>query len=149
MIEPRWTLHRRSEAPSGEIDLIHPNGGVAATLYNCNERRGEISIKALAAALNGDTYETLAATSAHAESQRIEIEALRTRLHRLAELERSARRFQAIVADCQQWFNGYRAAFASKPIWKRPSTPDADTLRDLNLALQGVEPETPGPEIPF
>lgn len=69
---------------------------------------------------------------------------------RFAVIERDQRRFQAIVADCLLWFDGFRAAHSPKDSWERPHVPDRDALRELNAALQALE--TPQPEfeeIPF
>lgn len=46
--------------------------------------------------------------------------------------------YQATVADCQCWFNGFGAAFAVRESYERPSTPSADKIRDLNIALQAI-----------
>lgn len=75
---------------------------------------------------------------------------LETSLSRFAAIERDQRRFQAIVADCLLWFDGFRAAHSPKDSWERPHVPDRDALRELNAALQALE--TPQPEfeeIPF
>jgi hypothetical protein len=69
---------------------------------------------------------------------------------RFAVIERDQRRFQAIVADCLLWFDGFRAAHSPKDSWERPHVPDREALRELNAALQALE--TPQPEfeeIPF
>lgn len=69
---------------------------------------------------------------------------------RFAVIERDQRRFQAIVADCLLWFDGFRAAHSPKDSWERPHVPDRESLRELNAALQALE--TPQPEfeeIPF
>jgi len=65
-------------------------------------------------------------------------------------LERDQRKFQAIVADCLLWFDGFRAAHSPKDSWERPHVPDRDALRELNSALQSLEtPEPEFEEIPF
>lgn len=70
--------------------------------------------------------------------------------HRFAVIERDQRRFQAIVADCLLWFDGFRAAHSPKDSWERPHVPDRDVLRDLNGALQDLEPmQSDFEEIPF
>lgn len=69
---------------------------------------------------------------------------------RFSTIERQQRRFQAIVADCLLWFDGFRAAHSPKDAWERPHVPDRDALRDLNAALQALEaPEPEFEEIPF
>ena len=70
------------------------------------------------------------------------------RLDAMKALETRHAAFHAIVADCQQWFNGFAAAHAGRESWDKPRVPDPETLRDLNIALQrvgGVADE----EIPF
>lgn len=62
--------------------------------------------------------------------------------------------FQAIVADCLLWFDGFNAAHAHREVYDRPRTPDGDKLRDLNTALQRLMREAGGQdldddEIPF
>lgn len=68
-------------------------------------------------------------------------------------LVNQGRRFQAIVADCLLWFEGFRAAHAPRDEWERPHTPSREDLRDLNAALQAIElhqrPTTLDEEIPF
>lgn len=69
---------------------------------------------------------------------------------RFRELERDQRRFQAIVADCLLWFDGFRAAHSPKDSWERPHVPDREALRELNAALQALEAPLPEfEEIPF
>lgn len=69
---------------------------------------------------------------------------------RFAVIERDQRRFQAIVADCLLWFDGFRAAHSPKDSWERPHVPDRDALRELNAALQALEaPQPEFEEIPF
>lgn len=69
----------------------------------------------------------------------------------LADLRRHQRRYQAIVADCLLWFDGFAAAFGSREGWEQPRIPDRDTIRDLNRALLNLEQGQPIPdeEIPF
>lgn len=57
--------------------------------------------------------------------------------------------FQAIVADCLLWFNGFSAAFEGKDSWERPTIPERDKLRELNGALQVLLPGGDDQEIPF
>lgn len=76
--------------------------------------------------------------------------ALEQSMKRLGVIQRDQRRFQAIVADCLLWFDGFRAAHSPKDSWERPHVPDREALRELNAALQALE--TPQPEfeeIPF
>lgn len=69
---------------------------------------------------------------------------------RFAVIERDQRRFQAIVADCLLWFDGFRAAHSPKDSWERPHVPDREALRELNAALQALEaPQPEFEEIPF
>lgn len=69
---------------------------------------------------------------------------------RFAVIERDQRRFQAIVADCLLWFDGFRAAHSPKDSWERPHVPDREALRELNAALQALEaPQPELEEIPF
>jgi hypothetical protein len=44
--------------------------------------------------------------------------------------------FQAIVADCLLWFDGFNAAQAGRESWERPHVPDREKLTALNAALQ-------------
>lgn len=61
-----------------------------------------------------------------------------------------ARAFQAIVADCLLWFDGFAAAHSPKEAWERPHVPDRERLRELNAAFQEVDPATvQDEEIPF
>ena len=58
--------------------------------------------------------------------------------------------FQSIVADCLLWFDGFNAAHAHKEGWERPSTPNRDTLRQLNARLQELAGDQPDfEEVPF
>ena len=96
---------------------------------------------------------------AHREIMRAEAKAdqaldrvgdLASALRRVDALRTHHRRFQAIVADCLLWFDGFRAAHSPKDSWESPHVPDRDALRELNAALQALE--TPQPEfeeIPF
>lgn len=70
---------------------------------------------------------------------------------RYRDLDRQQRRFQAIVADCLLWFDGFAGAFANRESYEQPRIPDRETLRDLNRALLDLEPERPlnDEEIPF
>jgi len=71
-------------------------------------------------------------------------------LNRYGAIQRSQRRFQAIVADCLLWFDGFRAAHSPKDSWERPHVPDREALRELNAALQALEaPQPEFEEIPF
>lgn len=71
-------------------------------------------------------------------------------LNRYGALQREQRRFQAIVADCLLWFDGFRAAHSPKDSWERPHVPDREALRELNAALQALEaPQPEFEEIPF
>lgn len=71
-------------------------------------------------------------------------------LNRYGAIQRSQRRFQAIVADCLLWFDGFRAAHSPKDSWERPHVPDREALRELNAALQALEaPQSEFEEIPF
>lgn len=68
----------------------------------------------------------------------------------LGNLQNQQRRYQAIVADCLLWFDGFSGAFAHREGYEQPRIPDRDTLRDLNRALLNLEPApTLDEEIPF
>lgn len=70
--------------------------------------------------------------------------------HRFRVFERDQRKFQAIVADCLLWFDGFRAAHSPKDSWERPHVPDREILCELNRALQSLEmPEPEFEEVPF
>lgn len=73
------------------------------------------------------------------------IEFLNERLDRLKRLERGWAEFRFVVADCQQWFTGFLAAYAGREAWDRPAIPNLGTMRDLNLALLQVDPDQPMP----
>lgn len=62
---------------------------------------------------------------------------------RFRTIEGNQRAFQAIVADCILWFDGFRAAHAPKESWERPHVPDRAILCDLNAALQALEASQP------
>lgn len=70
---------------------------------------------------------------------------------RFRSFEEHQRRYQAIVADCLLWFDGFAAAFGTREGWEQPRIPDRDTIRDLNRALLNLEQGQPIPEeeIPF
>lgn len=71
-------------------------------------------------------------------------------LNRYGAIQQGQRRFQAIVADCLLWFDGFRAAHSPKDSWERPHVPDREALRELNAALQALEaPQPEFKEIPF
>lgn len=53
---------------------------------------------------------------------------------------RQGRRFQAIVADCLLWFDGFAAAWSHAEAYERPAIPERTTLRALNAALQDLDP---------
>jgi hypothetical protein len=62
--------------------------------------------------------------------------------------------FQAIVADCQIWFDGFAAAQSGAEPWVRSNLPSRDKLTALNAALQAVmrsrsADQTLDDEIPF
>lgn len=46
--------------------------------------------------------------------------------------------YQAIVADCLLWVQGFNAAYAVRESYERPDTPSVDKIRDLNIALQHI-----------
>lgn len=70
---------------------------------------------------------------------------------RFRAIEKHQRRYQAIVADCLLWFDGFAAAFGAREGWEQPRIPDRDTIRDLNRALLNLEQgqTIPDEEIPF
>lgn len=72
-------------------------------------------------------------------------------MRRLGPIREHQRRYQAIVADCLLWFDGFAAAFGAREGWEQPRIPDRDTIRDLNRALLDLEeaPSTNEQEIPF
>lgn len=61
---------------------------------------------------------------------------LRSALTLTEVFKEKAEPFQSIVADCIQWFGGFRAAHASRDDWERPHTPDRGSLITLNEAFQ-------------
>ena len=77
---------------------------------------------------------------AYSDQWREKATALERSMKKLGVIQRDHRRFQAIVADCLLWFDGFRAAHSPKDSWERPHVPDRDALRDLNGALQDLEP---------
>lgn len=77
---------------------------------------------------------------------------MRRRLGSLEDIGGNADEFQAIVADCLLWFDGFRSAFHLSEAG-HPRTPDRDGLTRLNTALQAVLRSQRGDiedeEIPF
>lgn len=55
-----------------------------------------------------------------------------------APFKANADAFQAIVADCQCWLDGFNASHIGKDSWERPHVPTRERLLDLNIALQAV-----------
>ena len=82
-----------------------------------------------------------------------EVTALRLAAHVLQAVKDRAAPFQAIVADCLLWFDGFAAAHSPKETWERPHVPDRERLRQLNEALQALLPAGLSPDddanIPF
>ena len=80
-----------------------------------------------------------------------ELADLRKSMRQLQAIKDRSAPFQAIVADCLLWFDGFAAAHSPKEAWERPHLPDRERLRQLNAALQALLP--PGlqsdDEIPF
>lgn len=63
---------------------------------------------------------------------------LRKRLASVEPLIKDVEAYQAIVADCLLWFQGFNAAYVGRESYDRPITPSAEKLRDLNAALQAI-----------
>lgn len=67
--------------------------------------------------------------------------ALERTLRQLQTFKDRAAPFQAIVADCLLWFDGFAAAHSPKESWERPHVPDRERMRRLNEALQALLPD--------
>lgn len=78
---------------------------------------------------------------------------LNSDLRRFKAVGAKHRAFQAVVADCLLWFDGFTAAYAGREPFERPNVPARETLRQLNAALMGLEPPSAhrdlDHEIPF
>lgn len=84
---------------------------------------------------------------AHTDRLCDEVHDLRKLVKRLQVIIDRAAPFQAIVADCLLWFDGFNAHFAGKAARKRPNVPDREGLRKLNEALQGLLPDGLKPDL--
>lgn len=65
---------------------------------------------------------------------------LNSDLRKFTAIQKQHRAFQAVVADCLLWFDGFVAAYAGREPYERPNVPARETLRRLNGALQALEP---------
>jgi hypothetical protein len=74
---------------------------------------------------------------------------LRRSVEKLGAIDANRSEFQAIVADCLLWFDGFNAGFSGKEPWERPHTPDREKLTALNGALQALLRSADLDEIPF
>lgn len=76
---------------------------------------------------------------------------LRRRLERMGDLTGRAAEYQATIADCLLWFDGFMAAHHNAEPCGRPYVPHRDKLVRLNEALQRLmrDPEVDDEEIPF
>lgn len=114
---------------------------LAEALLPMIERYAEIAAAQAVAEMHVDMHKQV--MDAEANSDR-----LGERLHKLKAIEANARAFQAIVADCQCWFDGFKAAHAGQESWDKPWTPSRDSLSQLNMALQALLPGA-DEEVPF
>lgn len=75
---------------------------------------------------------------ARADRARDEVYELQAALSRLKVFADNADEFQAIVADCQCWFDGFAGAQSGRESYERSHLPSRDKLTALNAALQAV-----------
>ncbi|MET3527258.1 hypothetical protein [Phenylobacterium koreense] len=75
---------------------------------------------------------------ARADRARDEAHELRIALDRLQPFADNAEDFQAIVADCQCWFDGFAGAQSGRESYERSHLPSRDKLTALNAAFQAV-----------
>lgn len=75
---------------------------------------------------------------ARADRARDEAYELRVALDRLQPFADNAEDFQAIVADCQCWFDGFAGAQSGRESYERSHLPNRDKLTALNAAFQAV-----------
>ncbi len=121
----------------------HTRRSLAEALLPLVEKCAEVAFAQGAAEVHADMHKQV--MDAEANSDR-----LGERLHKMKTIETNAVAFQAIVADCQCWFDGFKAAHAGQDSWEKPWTPNRDSLSRLNMALQALLPSRVGDEeVPF
>lgn len=86
----------------------------------------------------GRAHRDVIDADARADRARDEAYELRVALDRLQRFADNAEDFQAIVADCQCWFDGFAGAQSNRENWERSHLPNRDKLTALNAALQAV-----------
>lgn len=102
-----------------------------------------------------DAYRDVVNADARADRARDAAYELRAALKLLEVFADKADEFQATVADCQLWFDGFAAAQSGRESWDRSHLPSRDSLVNLNAALQAVmrskrpADELDDSEIPF
>lgn len=151
----QYATFAKAEAEAGRFRALHPD----ETFWVMAPVKGE-KTAAAAKAFSDGKAEGLA--QAHAEimlaegrSDRLDDENRRLKREQgaLAPIRGQAVAFQAIVADCLCWFDGFNAAHRSADSWERPNTPSRDKIMGLNSALQlllpGAEADDGEWEIPF
>jgi len=80
------------------------------------------------------------AAEAAAERALDKVGDLNSDLRKFTAIQKQHRAFQAVVADCLLWFDGFVAAYAGREPYERPNVPAREMLRQLNGALQALEP---------
>ncbi|MCX7585050.1 hypothetical protein [Phenylobacterium sp. 58.2.17] len=75
---------------------------------------------------------------ARADRARDELFDLQAHTRLLNVFSENAEEFQAIVADCLLWFDGFAAAQSGRDTCERSHLPHRDKLTTLNAALQSV-----------
>lgn len=137
----------RAEAEAERLRSLHPD----ETFWVMSPIRASVG-----AARGFSDGKTEGLAQAHAEIMLAEGRAERAldELHRLrmaaghfASFKPNAADYQATVADCLLWFDGFNAAHHERA----PFTPDREKLRRLNQALQGLLPgsDPMDDEVPF
>lgn len=86
----------------------------------------------------GRVHREVIDADARADRARDEAYELRVALDRLQPFADNAEDFQAVVADCQLWFDGFAAAQSGRESYERSHLPSRDKLTALNAAFQAV-----------
>lgn len=117
--------------PTERFVVMMPCEDVSAIGYGLGFTRGREEAKRDIDARVRDAWQV-------ADIARADATELRKRLAAAEPLIRDVEAYQAIVADCLLWFQGFNAAYAGCESYDRPNTPSVDKLRDLNIALQFI-----------
>jgi len=117
----------------------HSRRSLAVALLPQIEALVELAKAEGAAKVWSDAHDQIIRAEAKTDRLCDEVHDMKASLQCLSVFEKNHRRFWAIVADCQQWFNGFAAAHAGRDSWDQPRIPNPDTLRDLNAALSSLD----------